>query len=147
MSQADLHAHIIELSEATEWDEARKEWELASIHYVDEPDTCPCGHRPINEICVIKNSQNGQTTEVGNHCVRNFMSISSGNLFPSLRNVRGDIERSFNDEMIYYAHRQGIINEWEKGFYINIWRKRNLTTKQAATKQKVNEKILRKLIR
>ena len=28
------------------------EWKLDHIYWEDEPDTCLCGHYPINELCI-----------------------------------------------------------------------------------------------
>lgn len=50
-----LRDGILALSEASDWEVARKEWSLVDVYEVDEPETCLCGHRPIIEICCLSN--------------------------------------------------------------------------------------------
>src|SRR3989442_111569 len=134
MSQEKLRAAILEMSESDEWYEAREEWTLKTIWFSEDPETCLCGHYPIIEICVIENRCNGNETEVGNHCVKQFMGINSELVFASARKVVKDIAASFNEDAIDLAHRQRIITDWERKFYLNIWRKHELSPKQAQIK-------------
>lgn len=53
MSEFQLMREIVALSQASTWDKAKLECELESVYEEEEPDTCLCGHFPINEICVI----------------------------------------------------------------------------------------------
>jgi len=147
MSQQQLHEHIISLSKATSWHSARDEWDLDSIYRSDEPESCPCGQYPIIEICVIRNRLNGNTTEVGNVCVNNFLNLPSDKLFQSVRYVSEDAGRSFSEDMIDYACRKRIISQWERDLYMDIRRKRKLSGKQRAKKDQVNQKILAAITR
>ena len=142
-----LHNHIVSLSEANTWDSARSEWELASIYNAETPQSCPCGQYPIIEICVIQNKKNGNTAEVGNKCVNNFLNLPSERLFASIRIVKKDAGRSFSESMIDYAFQKKIINEWEWKFYHNIRLKRSLSGRQKEKKEQINAKILRSLAR
>jgi hypothetical protein len=142
VGQADLHEHIIGLSEADEWQQARLEWELDSIYQTEESQTCPCGQFPINEICVLRNRRNGNTTEVGNVCVNNFIGLPSTKLFASVRRVAKAPASSFSEEMIEYAYSKRVINDWELKFYVSIRTKRNLSPKQREKKEQINSKIL-----
>ncbi|MGV3608927.1 MAG: hypothetical protein ACO1RA_21160 [Planctomycetaceae bacterium] len=147
MPQPTLRANIIEQSEAKTWYEACQEWRLQNIWMSDDPQTCQCGHFPIHEICVIRNRHNGNLTDVGNCCVNNFLGINSEKLFASVRKVSQDVSASFNAETINLVYEEGYINDWELSFYLNNWRKRKLSYKAAAIKQKINEKILRRMRR
>jgi hypothetical protein len=142
MGQIELHAHIIGMSEADEWQTARMEWELDSIYQVKEPQTCPCGQFPINEICVLRNRKNGRSTEVGNVCVNNFIGLPSKRLFNSVRRVAKTPSSSFSEEMILYAFDKKVISAWERGFYLDIRTKRSLSEKQRNKKNEINAKIL-----
>jgi len=144
MSQKKLHEEIIARSEADEWEEARDEWTLHDIWMSDEPQTCLCGHHPIHEICVIRNRENGVYTDVGNWCVNNFLGINSEQLFSSLRKVLVDAGASFNEATIELAHDKEIVNDWERRFYLSIWRKRSLTGKQREKKLQINQKLLKR---
>lgn len=48
-----LKDHILSLSNAATCEAAVKEWSLTGIYESDDPETCPCGHFPILEICAI----------------------------------------------------------------------------------------------
>jgi hypothetical protein len=146
-SQEKLHDHIIGLSNADSWQNARSEWILESVYHSEQPETCPCGQFPIVEICVIRNRFNGNTTEVGNVCVKNFLKLPSEGLFKSIRYVREDASRSFSIEMILYAYEKRIINDWEYKFYGSIRGKRRLSGKQLTKKDQINSKILKAITR
>jgi hypothetical protein len=45
-----LKAHILPLSQAKNFERARREWYLDAIEVSDEFDHCPCGHL-IKEHC------------------------------------------------------------------------------------------------
>jgi len=141
MSEYKLTQGIIELSEAKTWDAAKLEWKLAEIYEADEPETCLCGHFPIIEICILSNIINTNSTNVGNCCVKKFMGLPSDKIFTAVKRVRKDNEKSLNAEAIEYAFEKNWINDWEKSFYLDIMRKRNLSTKQLETKIKINMKL------
>lgn len=147
MSQQKLHDGIIALSNAVEWHAARLEWRLKDVWMSDDPETCLCGHYPIREICVIVNKENGAEAEVGNCCVNNFLDINSEQVFSSLRKVVADPASSFNEATIELVYERGYISKWERDFYLDIWRKRVLSPKQAAKKERINAKILARLRR
>lgn len=143
MSREQLQDGIVAISEADDWNEARLEWVLHTIWKSDDPEMCLCGHHPIKEICVIENKINHNQTEVGNCCVNNFLGLSSENAFASLRRVSADEDASFNEQAIRLAHKLEIISDWERKFYLNIWRKRNLSAKQYEIKINLNRKMLK----
>lgn len=147
MSEYKLTQGIIELSEAKTWDSAKLEWKLAEVYEADEPETCLCGHFPIIEICILSNTKNRNSTSVGNCCVKKFMGLPSDKIFTAVKRVRKDNEKSLNAEAIQYAFEKNWINDWEKSFYLDIMRKQNLSTKQLATKIKINEKLARNMKR
>eukprot|EP00746_Dinoflagellata_sp_MGD_P165521 gnl/MRDRNA2_/MRDRNA2_94845_c0_seq1.p1 gnl/MRDRNA2_/MRDRNA2_94845_c0~~gnl/MRDRNA2_/MRDRNA2_94845_c0_seq1.p1 ORF type:complete len:401 (-),score=96.43 gnl/MRDRNA2_/MRDRNA2_94845_c0_seq1:136-1338(-) len=76
-----LSSKILELSESPKWEEAVCEWILDDVEVLapGEPGTCLCGHRPILNLCHIKNRRNGIKTIVGNVCVEHFGK--SGGIF------------------------------------------------------------------
>lgn len=142
MSQERLRLEIVARSVADAWHSARHEWSLDEIYMSDEPDTCLCGHHPIREICVIENRENAAKVEVGNCCVNNFLGLESEQLFASVRRVKLDAGASLNADAIAYAFSRGIINEWERKFYFDIWRKRKLSPRQNKVKMKINAKVM-----
>lgn len=67
--------------------------------------------------------------------------MPSDKIFTAVKRVRKYNEKSLNAEAIEYALEKDWINDWEKSFYLDIMRKRNLSIKQLATKIKINEKL------
>lgn len=146
MSEYKLSQGIIELSDASNWDQAKLEWSLDSIYKEEEPDTCLCGHFPIIEICILKNRLNANTAVVGNCCVKKFIGLPSDKIFQAVKRVRSDDTKSLNAETIDHAFRNHWINDWEYQFYMDVLRKRNLSAKQLTKKKQVNTKILSRIV-
>lgn len=143
MSSAyNLAQEIIARSVSATWDAAKLEWILESIYMEEEPDTCLCGHFPIIEICILRNRHNQNSAIVGNCCVKKFIGLPSDKIFQAIKRVRKDNEKSVNAETVQYALKKGWITNWEHEFYLDIFRKRNLSAKQAAKKKEINIKIL-----
>lgn len=147
MSEYKLTKEIISRSQSKVWDLAKLEWVLHEIYEADEPETCLCGHFPIIEICNLRNKFNEQFATVGNCCVKKFIGLPSDLIFQAVKRVRKDNQKSLNAESLQYAFEKGWINDWERQFSIDTMRKRNLTPKQLATRQKVNEKMLNNMKR
>lgn len=106
-----LKAHILPLSKTAIWEIAVKEWSLTGIHEADEPDTCPCGHFPIIEICSIHNRITGHSTEVDNFCVKRFLSLRSDLIFAAIKRIRKDPDKSLNADAIAFFYERGALNE------------------------------------
>lgn len=130
------------MSQATDWETARKEWALVDIIEADEPETCLCGHYPIMEICEIRNRVTGITAEVGNVCVKRFLGVRSDLIFTAVKKIRKDIEKSLNADSIAFFKQRGLLNDWEYGFLQDTMRKRNLSFKQMEARIKINRKVL-----
>lgn len=137
-----LTTEIVALSVAKTWDAAKLEWTLEDIFYEDEPDTCLCSHFPINELCYLRNKENGNVALVGNICVTKFLSLPSGKIFDAFHRISKDLTKALNAESIEHAFRKKWINVWERTFYLNTWRKRVLTELQASKRKQINSKVL-----
>jgi len=142
MSEYKLAVEIIARSVANAWDDAKHEWELHEIFEVLEPETCLCGHFPIIELCVLRNKKHGGFATVGNVCVNNFLGLASDKIFTSIKRVRKNAEKSLNAETISFAFDKGWISQWDRGFYLDIRRKRNLTANQSRHKTRINLRVL-----
>jgi len=135
---------ILQLSNASAWLEAKPEWELHSVY--DDPNVrrCECGHQPINQICVIRNTENGNEAEVGNVCIHNFMQLASRRIFAVLKRVKAEISKSLNPASLDHFAKRGAISYTEAEEYKSYWRKRkDLTDKERAQKFDINERILK----
>lgn len=145
MSEYRLTQEVIELSQAINWDTAKLEWKLETIYEAEEAEKCLCGHFPIIEVCILRNQINGNSATVGNCCVKKFIGLPSDKIFQAIKRVRKDDEKSLNAEAIAYAHDKGWINDWERDFYLDIMRKRNLSFGQLAKKKQINLKLAIKM--
>lgn len=143
MSEYQLSQEIVRLSIASTWAEARKEWALEKVFIQSQPSQCLCGQFPIKEICVLRNRVNGNRAEVGNVCVHQFLGLPSRKIFSALERIGDDESKALNPETIDHAHERGWINDWERAFYLDTWRKRALSSKQLAKRQQINRLVLR----
>lgn len=142
-----LKEKILSLSLATDWEVARKEWHLVGVYEAEEPSTCLCGHQPILEICCIHNRTTGNSTEVGNRCVRRFLGLRSDLVFTAIKRVRRDRTKSLNAEAIAFFRERGLLTDWEYRFSQDTRLRRSLTPAQAAQREKINNKILEAISR
>lgn len=130
------------LSESKWFSSALREWEHVETYPVEEGGTCICGHFIIDH-CVIRNRLNRNLLIVGNCCVKKFTGISKSKHFDAIRRVRKDITKPLNPACLGEALNNRIINEDEYRFYINTWRKRNLTGREKKWRIFINERILK----
>lgn len=141
-----LRSHILKLSAATNFDEAKEEWSLYRVRITHDFGRCPCGVA-IKEHCHLENSKNKNRTWVGNVCVKNFIGIDSGSLFSGLRRLKSNTLSKPNTAVIEYARKAGYLfgqNEYE--YLMQIKSKRRLSEKQQHWLQKINRRILENII-
>jgi len=136
-----LKEHIMPLSEATHFELARLEWKFVSI-YLQPGGTCPCGHHPITDHCMIRNTKTDYTTTVGNVCVNRFMGIDTSNLTLGLKRIIKDPYGNANRAVIQYAGQQGFIYPREVDFLLQTIRIRKPSAKQREWKRKINWRII-----
>lgn len=147
MPEYQLTTEILNRSLARTWDEAKLEWVLLEVYEAEKPETCLCGHFPIIELCVLSNRKNQNQATVGNCCVKKFIGLPSDKIFQAVKRIRKDQAKSLNGEAIQHAFDRRWINEWEKNFYFDIMRKRNLSPKQAGIKNDINLRVLARMKR
>jgi hypothetical protein len=138
----NLKAAILALSVAKDWSVAKAEWTLVNVEEADDLQTCPCGHYPIKQLCVLKNRINSSTIEVGNVCVKRFIGLRSDLVFDGIARIRADDTRSLGvDATILFYHR-GVLSQWEYEFQTDTMKKRALSSKQMLMRQRINQKVL-----
>jgi hypothetical protein len=142
MSEYKLTEEIIKRSQAQTWDTARLEWRLEDVYFVDDPETCLCGHYPIKEICTLRNTVNSQSADVGNCCVKKFLGLPSDRIFQAVKRIKVDSDKSLNAEAIEHAHQKGWITDWERQFCLDTVRKRALTGKQLQKRREINARVM-----
>ena len=138
-----LTEEIIKLSVSRDWNNAKLEWKFEYAYQSEELETCLCGHYPIKNICVITNTKNRTSTEVGNCCINKFLGIEEANkIFTSINRIKEDLSKSMSIEVLEYLFQKKVITEFEYEFYADIIKKRKLSEKQQLLKTKINEKLL-----
>ena len=141
-----LKAHILPLSKANNFEIARREWDLVDVELSEELDSCPCGQE-IREHCYIKNRLTGHTTYVGNVCINKVIGIHTGNLFDGLKRMARDRSANVNLDLIEHARRLGYLyGDKEYELLIQTHRKRKLSPAQLAWKEKINRRIVNKIV-
>ena len=143
--QEALKAHILSLSRSTIFEVACQEWVLDGVYVTEEWDNCPCG-QDIKEHCEIANRVTGAHTFVGNVCINRFINLGTAPLFSGLKRIRDDISANANEALIRYAQSKGFLFEKELDFLLQTARKRKLSEKQLAWKEKINRRILNGIV-
>lgn len=131
---------IISMSDSDHWSEAKKEWDVSSV-ILQHGNTCLCGKHPIREVITMSNRQNGNSAKVGNCCVKKFFDNDWTSSFRALG--KGKI----NVQIIEHAFKKGYINNWEKVFALDVWRKKTLSGKQREKLVMVAQKITEKMVK
>lgn len=153
VSNWKLPEELRTLSDNKSWPKMLEEWSLDYVEILEEDEdleTCLCHHHPIREVCHIKNRVNGHTSIVGNCCIKRFENDAPAfegthKIFASLKKIKLNPEASANKELIEYAFSKGVLNDRERKFYLDIWKKRGLTDPQLRWKASLNTKIIRDL--
>ena len=144
-SQESLKAHILSLSRSEVFETAVQEWRLAGVYLTEEWDNCPCGQE-IKEHCEISNRLTGQCTFVGNVCINRFVDLGTAPIFAGLKRIRDDLGANANEALIAYALSKGFLYDKEPAFLRQTTRKRILSAKQLAWKEKINRRILEGIV-
>jgi hypothetical protein len=124
-NHVQLKSVILENSKSSNWYDAVKEWELESVYHKRD-GICICGHNPITERCVIRNSTSGNVLEVGNVCVKKFnreeLSFAVDKIVSCITRSRKKVytEWRANREIVTLFHDNCILNDWEYLFYMNV---------------------------
>lgn len=71
-NQTKLEAGVTAKSVSDNWEQAKEEWVPVSVFRNPKIKKCVCGHRPIINLCKIRNKLNGNELVVGNHCIKYF---------------------------------------------------------------------------
>lgn len=124
--------------------EMLNEWIVTGIIFV-QPDFCICGH-PIIENCEIRNRDTGDSLIVGNCCVKRWWNIDQKNKFTQLDKIKNDAYACVNKDFaleVRFEYTGDIINNWELGFLLDMFRKRKRSFKQREIIKRINLKILK----
>lgn len=137
-----LREEIIAMSQANNFDEAKKEWILERVY--KGLGVCLCGHSPIRKLCVLRNTKNNEKTIVGSSCVQKFIGIKTEHLFKSYELIVKNPEAYLDLLFIEYLFKHDVINEWEYEFLKSTFRKKFewLSEKQKDKRLQINRKII-----
>jgi len=127
---------IVKMSQANTWAEAKFEWEVQDIAFVKN-SSCLCGKYPIREVINMHNHQTNNLTQIGNCCVKKFFDDSEwSKVFSAIK--RGKV----NEKLIMHAYQKKVINDWERDFMLDVWRKQIMSGKQREKYKNINQKII-----
>ena len=89
--------------------------------------------------------KNGNEAIVGNVCVKKFLNLPSDKIFKAIKRVSKDNTKALNPEAIHHIYERNWINDWEREFYLDTYRKRRLTLNQKRKREEINRIILRRV--
>ena len=138
------------MSDAKDWDSARREWSVLNIYKVDgieNAEQCLCGHYPIMELCYIHNKKTESKALVGNCCVKKFMGIDLNQVFDGLKRIMKDDSKAANAAVIEHCYGNDILTDWEYEFCNDTKSKRSLTVKQLSIRKRINQKVISSLLK
>jgi hypothetical protein len=129
-----LISKIINCSTSTDWESAKKEWEIFEISISNEPQKCLCGHFP--------NKKNGTVVKVGRCCLTKFLDIKTDHFQKAMNALEEDINITLTEKIVSLSKKARAISTWEMMFYKNIRIKKNLDNLKLNMKIEINTKIL-----
>lgn len=135
-----LCKEIKERSRSNNWDEAKLEWNVVDMEFVDEPEMCLCGHFPIVEVFTLENKYTGENVRVGNVCVNKF--IHKNKAFDGYKRILKSETASATMDLLQFARDKGIITVRDYDFYVSIIKKRVLSERQSKWKVDINLRII-----
>lgn len=142
-------SELIQMSVSDNWNNAIQEWRVVDIYKLssdEEDEFCLCGH-PIRNICVVSNTVNEKQCNVGNICVKKFISEEPDQIFSSLDRIISDQDAGPSLELIKWAHERKIISDNEFKFCNDRFRSRKHSPKQLNWRRIINQKIIKYAIR
>lgn len=87
-----FRAKIIALSEAKNWEEARKEWKLLNVRHERDGVVCPCG-RAVHWAHEAQNVLNGNRALLGTACARVTLAKADLDTLNRLHQLNGTHEK------------------------------------------------------
>lgn len=154
MAKKQLIDEIIQRSIGKYRAEAKKEWDVVDVYYLEKDETwkqefeeCLCGQSNIIQVCEIENKHSHERVIIWNKCVNEFLWEDYSHLFKSLSKIKRNLDKSVGWDTIIYAFEEWWIDEKSKNFYLDILRKRILSEKQLQRKQNINSIIRKRLIK
>lgn len=139
-----LKTEILKRSNSTDWNEAKKEWNLESIT-TDETvsSTCLCGHFPIKQLCHLHNPKTNNKAIVGNCCVNKFIpELESNKIFTSISKVSKSLDNTLNKKTLAYCLDRDIITKFEYEVGRSFNNKKNFNAAQTLIRRIINRKAL-----
>ena len=137
-----LKTNIIACSTSTDWESAKKEWEIFEITISAKPEKCLCGHFPIKKVCEIVNKKTGTVVKVGRCCLTKFLNIKTDHFQKAMNRLKENINITLTEKIVSLSKKARAITTWDVLFYKNIRRKKKLDNLQLNMKIEINSKIL-----
>lgn len=141
-----LKNHIISLSEANTFEEAKKEWEWSGVSYAEDWDKCLCA-QAIKNIYHIKNTKNDNKSHVGSECINKFFGIKTGPIQIVLKELAENNDLVIPLKLIEHAYEMRYLHFSEVKFLKTLAKGKNwkLSDKQKTWRDKIVWRILNKI--
>ena len=140
-NEMKLRWHILERSNAQDWENALKEWRVTGFR--DEEYThCPCGQQ-IVERCFLLNIDTQIEIFVGNVCVQKFMGVEIKEvLSPYKKLLKAPETTVISPRLVKFASDNGYLYGNEEFFLMSIQHKKHLSPAQLSWLKKINHRII-----
>ena len=139
MAEKLLKQRIIERSISNNWEDAVKEWVVHKMYMGVE--TCTCGKKNINRVCIIRNSGTKRAVKVGSSCVHKFMYIPTQTVFNNIIKLQSDKLFLVKECTLQIALDSKAITQWDFDFYLSAYKFKRKSPKQEALLLKINHKL------
>tara|TARA_R110000796_G_scaffold251769_1_gene383962 strand:+ start:23878 stop:24318 length:441 start_codon:yes stop_codon:yes gene_type:complete len=141
-----LKAHLLDLSDATDFRDAAREWRVTGFEITDRWGECPCGHR-IKEHCHIENKVTGGCTHVGNVCVEFFTGMGVSHVFNGVKRLANGAAKTLSPAVIDEFTRLGHISYRERQFLLDVRLKRSRSPRQGDWEDAIHRRIIKHVVK
>ncbi len=146
---------IVEASVSDRWETAVLEWDICNCEEDESAETnCMCGHEGIRYLFYIRNRINGTTFgPIGSECIKKFgrKDLASEvdvqermfKLYEAItKRVRIELDSTFfSRKFLLYLHEQGAVDEYDYGFMLDMFNKRDKDSITYRQEGKINAVI------
>lgn len=150
---------IVAASASDRWEEAVLEWDIYDCKEDETTETnCMCGHEGIRYLFYIRNHNNGTIFgPIGSECIKKFgrKDLASEvdvqeRMFKLLeaitKGMRIELDTTyFSRKFLLYLHEQGAIDEYDYGFMVEMFNKRDKDSITSGQERKINAVIAFKI--
>ncbi|EKA4523340.1 hypothetical protein B4926_19005 [Vibrio cholerae] len=145
-SSYKLFEQVIALSRASDWENAKKEWEFKGFSQGNADETCLCGKCSISKIFTLFNKHTRCQIALGSSCINKFIPFTDQNLRKNAIQVLQDNTKQFDLKIMNQCLTQGIIEQNDLFYYAPIGKRKSIDPWKLEHRVEVNMKIASRLM-